>query len=147
MAQFARPNADTFLGNFVDEGDAAVNIFNSIDEATASDTDYIKSPASPASEVYVCALSSVTDPVSSTGHIIRMRTSVDLAAQESLDFTQQLRQGYVNEGTQGTLIASQARTGVTSTTWTDSSYTLSSGEADAITNYGLLFFRFIVNKP
>lgn len=147
MPQFERPDADTTIGNFKDQADGVTSIFQSIDEVSASDTDYIKSPASPASEVYVCRLSDVTDPVSSTNHVIRMRTSTDLDAQEVLDFTQQLRQGYTNEGAQGTLIASQARTGVSSTTWTTSSYTLSGAEADSITDYTALYFRFIVNKP
>lgn len=118
-----------------------------IDEVTASDTDYIRSPTSPASAVYVARLSDVTDPTSSSGHIMRMRTSVDLANQESIDFTHQLRQGYVSEASQGTLIASQSRNGVTSTTWTDSTYTLSAAEADAITNYNDLFYRFVCNRP
>ena len=147
MPQFARPNADTTLGNFTDQGGGTVNIYQAIDEAAASDADYIRSPAAPVNEVYVAALSGVVDPVSSTGHIIRMRTAADLASQQAIDFTQQLRQGYVNETSQGTLIASQSRTGVTSTTFTDSVYTLSGAEADAITNYASLFFRFIVNKP
>ena len=147
MPQFARPSADTTIGNFTDSGGGTTNIFQSIDESSANDSDFIRSPTSPSSEVYVCALSSVTDPSLSTGHIMRMRTSVDQASQESLDFTQQLRQGYTNEGSPGTLIASQSRTGVTSTTWTDSSYTLSGAEADAITNYASLYYRFVVNKP
>lgn len=78
---------------------------------------------------------------------MRMRTSTDLASQESIDFTQQLRQGYVSEASLGTLIASQSRNGVTSTTWTTSTYTLTAVEADSITNYGSLYFRFIVNRP
>lgn len=147
MPQFARPSADTSIGTYTDAGGGTTNIFQSIDESSANDSDYIRSVVSPSSAVYVCALSSVTDPALSTGHIMRMRTSVDQASQETLDFTQQLRQGYTNEGAQGTLIASQSRNGVTSTTWTDSSYTLSGGEADAITNYAQLFYRFVINKP
>jgi len=147
MPQFARPDADTTLGNYQNQAGGTTNIFQAIDESTASDADYIRSPASPVNEVYVCRLSDVTDPALSTGHIMRMRTAVDQAAQEALDFTQQLRQGYVSEGTQGTLIASQSRTGVTSTTFTDSAYTLSGAEADAITDYTALFFRFNINKP
>lgn len=147
MPQFARPDADTTLGNFQDQAGGTTNIFGSIDEASANDADYIRSPTSPASEVYVCRLSDVTDPVSSSGHTMRMRTSTDLDAQEVLDFTQQLRQGYVNEGSPGTLIASQSRAGVSSSAWTTSSYTLSGAEADAITDYTALFFRFVVNKP
>lgn|SRR5574341_689782 len=147
MAQFCRPDADTTIGNYKDAADGTTNIFQSIDESVASDSDYIKSPTSPVSEVYVCRLSDVTDPVLSTGHIMRMRTSCDQDAQETLDFTQQLRMTYVNEGSQGTLIAAQSRNGVSSTTWTTSSYTLSAGEADAITDYTALFYRFIINKP
>jgi len=147
MPQYARPDADTTISNFTDAGAGTTNIFQSIDESSANDSDYIRSPTSPASEFYVCRLSDVTDPALSTGHTMRMRTSVDQASQETLDFTQQLRMTYVNEGSPGTLIASQSRNGVTSTTWTDSSYTLSGGEADAITDYTALFFRFVINKP
>src|SRR3990167_1170344 len=147
MAQFARPDADTLIGNFTDQVGGVTNIFQTIDEVSEDDADYIKSPASPLNELYVCRLSDVVDPVSSAGHTMRMRTSVHVASQESLDFTQQLRQGYVNEGTPGTLIASQSRTGVTSVTWTTSTYNLSGAEADAITDYAALFFRFLVNKP
>lgn len=147
MAQFARPNADTTLGNYTDEGGGTTSIFQSIDEASANDTDFIQSPTSPVNEVYVCALSSVNDPLSSSGHTIRMRTSTDQDAEESLDFTQELRQGYTGEGAQGTLIASQSRTGVSSTTWQTDAYTLSAGEADSITDYSDLFLRFNINVP
>lgn len=45
------------------------------------------------------------------------------------------------------MIASQSRLGVSSTTWTTSAYTLSAAEADAITDYTALFFRFLINRP
>lgn len=147
MPQFARPDADTTLGNFQDNAGGTTNIFGAIDESSPNDSDFIRSPTSPVSEAYVCRLSDVTDPVSSSGHVMRMRTSTDLDNQESLDFTQQLRQGYVNEGSPGTLIASQSRAGVTSTTWTTSTHNLSGAEADAITSYNDLFFRFVINRP
>jgi hypothetical protein len=148
MPQFCRPDNDfNNPGSFLDQAGGSTNIYTAIDEVTADDGDYIKSPPSPVNAVYVARLSDVTDPVSSSGHTMRMRTSTDLDGQEVLDFTQQLRQGYVSEGNQGTLIASQARNGVSSTTWTTSTYTLSGAEADAITDYTALFFRFIVNKP
>lgn len=147
MPQFARPDADLHVGNFTDQAGGTTSLFATIDEAAADDADYIRSPTSPVNEPYACGLSDVTDPASSSGHIIRMRTSTDLDAQESLDFTQELRQGYASEASQGTLIASQSRNGVTSTTWTTSSYTLSAAEADAITDYTDLQFRFLVNRP
>lgn len=147
MPQFARPDADTTIGNYSDAGGGTTNIFQSIDEASANDSDYVRSPTSPVNEVYVCRLSDVTDPALSTGHIMRMRTAVDQASQETLDFTQELRQSYVNEGSQGTLIDSQTRAGVTSTAFTNSENTLAGAEADAITDYTALFYRFNINKP
>lgn len=145
MAQFARPDADTLIGNYVNEADGVTNIFQSIDEASANDADYIKSVASPSAEVYVCGLSNVTDPVSSTGHIMRMRYSADLEAQETIEFTQQLRQDYVNEGTPGTLISTNDDPSVpqsSTATWATQAKTLSGAQADAITDYTALFYRF-----
>lgn len=147
MPQYARPDADTTLGNFQEDDGTTTSIFDQIDESSADDSDFIRSPTSPSSEVYVCRLSDVTDPTSSSNHIMRMRTSCDQDAQETLDFTQQLRMSYTNEGSPGTLIATGTRSSVSSTTWTTTATTLSGAEADAITDYTALFFRFIVNKP
>jgi len=148
MPQFERPDATTDnTGLFTDQGGGSVNLHLVVDEVVADDADFIRSVVSPATTPITFRLSDAVDPVSSTGHIIRMRTSTDLDNQESLDFVQQLRQGYVSEASQGTLIASQTRSAVTSTTWTTSTYTLSGAEADAITNYADLFIRFTVNRP
>jgi len=75
---------------------------------------------------------------------MRMRTAASLDNQQSITITQQLRQGYVSESNQGTLIASQTRSNITSTTWTTSQYTLTAAEVGAITDYSNLYFRFIV---
>lgn len=148
MPQFARPDGTLDnTGAFTDQAGGSTNLHLVVDEATADDADYIRSPTSPVNDVITFSLSNVTDPALSTGHVLFMRTSVDQAAQESIDITEQLRQGYVSEASQGTLIASQTRAGITSTTWTDSSYTLSGAEADAITDYTDLAARFNVNKP
>jgi len=148
VAQFARPSADTNNPDaYTDQGGGSSTIYATIDESVASDSDYIRTVVSPTNDVYVTKLSNVTDPLSSTGHIMRMRTSCDQDAQETLDFTLQLRQGYVSEGSPGTLIATLSRAGVSSTTWTDSSYTLSGAEADAITDYTSLYYRLLINKP
>jgi hypothetical protein len=148
MAQFGRPSADTYNGDgwTEDDGDTT-NMFQEIDESSADDGDYIRSPASPSNDVYVTKLTTIVDPVSSASHVLRVRNSVDQADQETIDFTFELREGYTNEGSPGTLIASTTRTGVTSTSWTTTSYTLSGGEADAITDYTDLFVRIKANKP
>ena len=143
MAQFARPDADTTLGNFEDDGGGTTDIFSTIDEVTPDDGDYIRSPVSPSAEVYVCRLSDVVDPVSSTGHVARFRYSADQEGQETIEITRELRQGYVNEGDQGTLI--ESKTVQTNTqSWVTDAETLSGAEADAIINYTDLFFRFVM---
>ena len=148
MPQFARPSADTYNGDgWTEDDNTTVNMFQEIDEAAADDADFVRSPVTPTNDVVVFALSSVTDPALSTGHTLRVRNSADQASQETIDFLFELRQGYTNEGAQGTLIASTTRTGVTTTTWTTTSYTLSGAEADAITDYTALFVRIRANKP
>jgi hypothetical protein len=148
MAQFARPDADTYNGDgwTEDDGDTT-NMFAEIDEVAADDADFVRSPTTPTNDVVVFRLSDVVDPVSSSNHILRVRNSADQDSQETIDFLFELRQGYTNEGAQGTLIASTTRNGVTSTSWTTTSYTLSGAEADAITDYTALFVRIRANKP
>jgi hypothetical protein len=148
MAQFARPDADTYNGDgwTEDDGDT-VNMFQEIDETSPNDTDFVRSAVTPTSDAVVFRLSDVTDPVSSVNHIMRVRYSADQNAQETIDFTFQLRMTYVNEGSQGTLIVSKSVPGITSTTWVTDSTTLSGAEADAITDYTALFIRIVANKP
>lgn len=77
MPQFGRPSADTTLGTYTDQAGGAVNIYLTIDEATADDADFIRSVLAPSAAVYVTALTSVEDPQSSTGHIVRWRIGKD----------------------------------------------------------------------
>ena len=148
MPQFARPDADTYNGDgwTEDDGDTT-NMFLEVDEASPDDADFVRSPVTPTNDVVVFRLSDVTDPVSSVNHIMRVRYSADQASQETIDFLFELRQAYVNEGSQGTLIVSKAVNGITSTTWVTDSTTLSGAEADAITDYTALFIRIRANKP
>jgi hypothetical protein len=146
MAQFGRPSADTNNpGGWTTQTGGSANLYTTIDEATPDDNDYIRSPASPSNAVYVTKLSSLVNPGTTTGHVMRMRTSADLDNQQTISITQELRQGYVSEASPGTLIASQSRTGITSTTWTTSQYTLTAAEAGAITDYTNLYYRFVAN--
>lgn len=143
MPQFGRPSTDDIIGEYTDEAGGVTNIWSHIDEVTAVDTDYIRSAAHNAgfgAAAYTTKLTSVTDPVSSTGHIMRFRYSTDLDNQEPVDFGLDLRQG----NAPGTIIASHPGVAnVVSSTWTTAAdYTLSAAEADAITNYADLFYRF-----
>ena len=146
MAQFARPSADTFNGDgYVDQAAGSSNIYTRIDEAVVDDADYIRSANNPTADVYVTKLTTVEDPSVSSGHVLRARCKKDLSNPDAMNITVQLRQGYVNEGTPGTLIATLNQTGI-STSFTTYEVTLSGVEADLITNYADLYIR-IVAQP
>src|SRR3990172_4104703 len=102
MPQFARPDADTNnVDAYTDQAAGSTNLYAVIDEVSADDADYVRTVVSPSSDVIVFRLSDVTDPVSSSGHIMRLRSATDVASGgETLDFTLQLRQTYVSEGSQ-----------------------------------------------
>lgn len=145
MAQYGRPSADTYIGNYKDQGDGASNIYQAIDEASPSDADYIKSESGPSASPYCAALTTLEDPLSSSGHVFRYRFRKSAAGGAQINIKAQLRQGYVNEGTPGTLIKEIEHVDV-GESWTTNPYTLSAGEADAITDYTSLFIRFESNQ-
>lgn len=147
MPQFGRPSTDTTLDNWEEDDGTVISIFDQIDEVVADDLDFIRTVLTPTLDVYVTRLTSVEDPLSSTGHIVRFRYGKQTAGGDQIDLTIQLRQGYVNEGVPGTLIAT-VFTGVNiPVVWNAGTYTLIAAEADAITNYADLFLRFVGNRP
>lgn len=89
------------------------------------------------------ALSAVEDPLSSTGHTVRIRHAKSAAGGAGINLTVQLRQGYTNEGAQGTLIATPMNAAAIGDSYSTTTYNLTGGEADAITNYASLFLRFL----
>jgi hypothetical protein len=145
MAQFGRPSADTLRDNWEEDDATTTNIFDQIDEAVADDNDYIQTGIAPTNDVYVTALTSVEDPISSTGHVVRWRHRKSAAGGAQIDLTVQLRQGYTNEGSMGTLIAAVTRTNISDSITADT-FTLTGGEADSITNYASLYIRFVANQ-
>ncbi len=147
MAQFARPSVDTTRDNWEEDDGTTVNIFDQIDESVADDADYIRTVLTPTNDVYVTKLTTLEDPLSSINHIVRFRYRKSAAGGDAIDLTVQLRQGYTNEGSPGTLIATVATLTNITDVWTLVTYTLSGGEADAITDYTDLYLRFVGNKP
>lgn len=135
MAQFARPDSDVSVGAWTTDAGGTTNLFQSIDESSASESDYIRSELAPSSSVYECGLSNLVDPLSSAGHVVRYRYQKDAAGGATINLVVQLRQGA------STVIASATHNGI-SETITAGSFTLSSGEADSITDYTDLRIRF-----
>jgi hypothetical protein len=143
MSQHARPVVDITRTNWADSLGGTTNLAGQISEEIANDSEYIETGLAPANAVYVAKLSSVTDPQSSAGHVLRYRFRKNADAGDAQDLTVELRQGYVSEGTPGTLIKAVTHTAIAGTGWTAGSVTLSGAEADAITNYTALFLRVL----
>lgn len=146
MTQTAVPTTDTTRTAWTTDSGGTTNLFQQIDEtvAAANDADYDKSATPPGTNVYVTKLSSVTDPVSSVSHTIEVRCRKQPTGGATRTLTVELRQGYVNEGSQGTLIATLTDSAVADS-FTTRTYTLTGAEADAITNYGDLYLRFVAS--
>ena len=146
MAQYARPNADkNNPDGWTDQGGGGVNIYQAIDEVAPNDADYVRSPVGPSSDVYVATLSAVEDPLSSSGHSLRVRYAKSAAGGAQINLVVELRQGYVNEGAQGTLIKQRTYTNIGENFVTDD-YVLTAGEADSITDYADLYLRCVANQ-
>jgi hypothetical protein len=142
----ARPIQDTANpSGWTTESGNTTGLYSRLYEPSPNDFSYIQSPAGFSYAVYVTKLSPVAPPGRTSGHWIRMRTSASLDGHRPIRITQELRQGYVSEESPGTLIASQTRSGITSTEWVTTAYNLTAAEAGAITDYSDLYFRFIAS--
>jgi len=142
--QSLNPSADSVDGTWTNESGNNTNLYASIDEDTASNTDYIRSVLSPSTSGCRVKLETGGDPASSTGHKIKWRVAKDATGGQTIGMTVKLYQGGGNVQGAGTLIASFTRANV-SNTFTDFEETLSGGEADSITNYGDLYLEFFAN--
>ena len=144
MAQFARPSADTNNpGVWIEDGTGDNSIlFDEIDESVADDADFIRSPAAPTAAAYITKLSAVADPGVDTGHIVRYRYGKNLANGQVVAITVELREGYVSEGSPGTLIHAEVHAAVPAG-FTTGSFTLLEAEAALISDYSNLYLRFI----
>lgn len=141
MAQFARPDSDIVIGSWTEDDGTTDALFGEIDEATRDDADFDMSEdlsAAGDTTVFACGLSNVTDPETGSSHTIRVALRKQGTAQ--MDATVELRQGYTGEGAQGTLIATLTQSALT-TSFAEYTYTLSTAEADAITDYTDLQLR------
>lgn len=145
MPQYGRPSADTSIGTYTDQSAGTTNIYTAINESSPSDADYIRSVLAPSAAPYVTKLTDLEDPISSSGHVVRYRYGKSAAGGAQIDLVVQLRQGYVNEGSPGTLIKEWTHTNI-SDSFTTATQTLSGGEADSITDYTSLYLRFVATQ-
>jgi hypothetical protein len=137
MAQFVRPSADLVTSAEW----TATPYFSKIDDAgdAGADSVVINNPSPETTDIIAVDGSSATDPVSSDDHIIRARFR-KVSGGGVVRLTIELREGYVDEGDQGTLITT-AVLDTSSTSLVTLTSVLTGGEADSITDYSDLQFR------
>lgn len=134
MAQFLRPISDITVTQFN-------GTFADIDEVSFSDTDFIWSNDNTVGQ-YECALTStgILDPITGSDHVISYRLHeidggvLGDGGGTAVSVVLSLYQG-------GTLIGSDTSRTVTGA-WVGYTFTLSSVQADAITDYTALRLRF-----
>jgi hypothetical protein len=133
-SQFAAPTSDISVGEWLRSSDnSGTALYTMLDETAYDDNDYAYVNSDSTLEV---KFAPVSDPATSSGHKVRYRIKGNGAAT----ITVSLRQG------SGTEIASWAHTAA-STTTTSYEQTLSSGQADSITDYADLRLRFVTFTP
>ena len=137
MTQYARPDADVADGQFVNESGNNTNLYAGIDESSAGDSDFVTSTdeSAFATDTMTVGLSNVTDPSSAANHIVRYRAKGYDGGMG----------GSVEDITVALLETSTSRASATitpATSFTDYSFTLSTGEANSITNYNNLRLKF-----
>ena len=131
--QFANPSSDVTTNDWTNELGGTTNLYQSIDEPEADDNDYISSPIIEVggNSYYETQLGPLSDPLGNTGHVVRYRIG-KASGGATLNATISLRQG-------ATEVASWSHTVTSTVTYNQ---TLTSGQADSITDYGDLRLRF-----
>ena len=139
MVQTLNATADVHVGAWRTDTNASTSLYAAL--ADVSDANYIKSEVSPANSPYVVTLGFRRRiRCRSTGHTVTWKHRNPGGG--TLNLTVQLRQSYVSEVSQGTLVATWTESAIPST-FTTVTKTLTGGEADSITNYGALSLRFV----
>jgi len=119
---------DVSLGGWTDQDDGVIDIFESIDEDTPNDSDFVKSSNDPSADVYRYALDTPGAPV--FPFIIDYRHAK--AGTAPLQFTIRLMQG--------TTMIAQA-SGLQSETITTNRLMLTEAEFNSITDFSDLFIE------
>lgn len=122
-----RPSADTSKGSW--SASSGSVLYSMIDEANADDSDYITAATNTTCKI---KLENGTDPVSGANHLLRVRARGTGGT---------LRAELVQSATPETTIASWSITYTAS--FTDFDLSLTSAQADAITDYSALYVKLI----
>lgn len=133
---YLRPSADGTITSWKTDSGATSNLYQSIDEpASPNDADYLTTTVSTGqSNAYTTLLSAISDPNTRSGHVVRYRVRAQTPVSTNMTVT-------LKQTSTGTTIASWTHTGLTAS-WTTYQQTLTTAQADQITNYGSLSLVF-----
>ena len=96
MTQFARPDADVSDGDWLNQDDSNSNLYASIDEASHSDSDYIKAEdpgyGTPTDMPVTIGLSDINEPDGNADHKIKYRATEN-SGSNAVQLTVQLLEG------------------------------------------------------
>ena len=140
MTQYARPDADISDGDWLNQSDSNTNLYASIDESSASDSDYIKATdegyGSGSDIVCIIGLSEINTPDGDADHKIKYRASDDTGSG-AMSLKVELLEG-------STVRKTNTNSSLTSSLAT---YTinLTTSEASNISDYTNLRLRFTAN--
>lgn len=129
MTQYARPTSDFSAADWT-----ATPLWSKIDEVVADDGDFVSS-LDNTNNVAEVSLSSLIDPLSSSGHIVRYRYAKSASGGNARNVSVAL----IDRST-STLIAELLHSNI-SEVWTAGTYTLSGAQADSIADYSQLTFQ------
>ena len=137
MTQFARPDADVSDGDWLNQDDSNSNLYASIDEASHSDSDYIKAEdpgyGIPTDMPVTIGLSDINEPDGNADHKIKYRATEN-SGSNAVQLTVQLLEG------------STSRKSVTNSSiggsFAEYTINLSEAEANNISDYTNLKLKF-----
>ena len=96
MTQYARPDADTDIGDWLNSEEVDEDLFDEVNEASTDDNDYIH--VSDGGGTIVFALSDVDEPDSGTRTVV-VRASED-SGMNAVTLTVTLKEGSTSKGSQ-----------------------------------------------
>lgn len=130
--QKAVPTSDVSDGGWTNEVGSATDLWASVDETSASDTDYIQSSATPVNDPVTLGFGSLSTPQSGT-RTLRYRYKKSLASGQ-VDLVADLMEG-------AGVVQTWTHTDI-SDSWTDAAQTVTG----SVTNYANLRIRFTANQ-
>lgn len=136
MSQTARPIGDDLGPEGGWTPSTGLTIWQVLDDN--SDADYVSS--SSTDNEFTCAITVLTDPISSSGHIVRFRIRHDGTPGAAMSL-------YIIHGVDVIWAAGVDDTTCPANTWSTYESTLTAGEADLITNYANLKVRATNGNP